>query len=112
MANENAASSNAQLRTARFAYVAAVFAALGGLLFGYDTGVISSALIFIKRDFGRTTTAVEIVVSGGLLGTAVGRTAGAKGSGLFGRNLRAGSSAVVTMKVRTVFSPASASWRT
>jgi phage shock protein PspC (stress-responsive transcriptional regulator) len=44
----------AHLRGARFVYIAAVFAALGGLLFGYDTGVISGALIFIKREFGLT----------------------------------------------------------
>jgi len=59
-----AALSDAHLRGARFVYVAAVFAALGGLLFGYDTGVISGALIFIKREFGLTTAAEEIVVSG------------------------------------------------
>jgi hypothetical protein len=51
---EIAALSDAHLRGARFVYIAALFAALGGLLFGYDTGVISGALIFIKREFGLT----------------------------------------------------------
>src|SRR6266853_35436 len=85
MANEDAALSNAQLRTARFVYVAAVFAALGGLLFGYDTGVISGALIFIKREFGLTTAAEEIVVSGVLLGATIGAIVGGKAADLFGR---------------------------
>src|SRR5262252_407475 len=78
MAKENAALSNAQPRTATFVYVAAVFAALGGLLFGYDTGVISGALIFIKREFGLTTGAEEIVVSGVLLGATIGAIVGGK----------------------------------
>ena len=30
----------------------AITAALCGLLFGYDTGVISGALLFLKKDFG------------------------------------------------------------
>src|SRR6266481_908785 len=85
MANENAALSNAHLRTARFVYVAAVFAALGGLLFGYDTGVISGALIFIKREFGLTTAAEEIVVSGVLLGATIGAIVGGKAADRFGR---------------------------
>jgi MFS family permease len=66
-------------------HIAALFAALGGLLFGYDTGVISGALIFIKREFGLTTTAEEIVVSGVLLGASIGAIIGGKAADLFGR---------------------------
>src|SRR5213080_4633584 len=77
--------SDARLRGATFVYIAAVFAALGGLLFGYDTGVISGALIFIKREFGLTTAAEEIVVSGVLLGATIGAIVGGKAADLFGR---------------------------
>ncbi len=77
--------SDARLRGATFVYIAALFAALGGLLFGYDTGVISGALIFIKREFGLTTAAEEIVVSGVLLGATLGAIAGGKAADLFGR---------------------------
>src|SRR5881227_720819 len=82
---EIAPVSAARLRGAMFVYVAAVFAALGGLLFGYDTGVISGALIFIKREFGLTTAAEEIVVSGVLLGATIGAIVGGKAADLFGR---------------------------
>jgi len=67
---EVAALSGTHPRGARFVYIAALFAALGGLLFGYDTGVISGALIFIKREFALTTAAEEVVVSGVLLGSS------------------------------------------
>ena len=80
-----AALRGAQLRGTRFVYIAALFAALGGLLFGYDTGVISGALIFIKREFGLTTAAEEVVVSGVLLGATIGAIFGGKAADLFGR---------------------------
>ena len=48
------------------------FGALGGLLFGYDTGVISGAILFIKDDFGLSPFMQGAVVAALLLGAMVG----------------------------------------
>src|ERR1700685_224454 len=48
--------------------------ALGGLLFGYDTGVVSGALLFVKKDFGGLSSFQEELVTSLLL---VGAVAGA-----------------------------------
>src|SRR5207248_150809 len=85
MADKETAALRDALCGRKFVYIAASFAALGGLLFGYDTGVISGALIFIKREFGLTTVAEEIVVSGVLLGATLGAIVGGKAADLFGR---------------------------
>lgn len=50
----------------------AAIAALGGMLFGYDTGVISGALLYIKKDFSATTFEQEMIVSSLLVGAMVG----------------------------------------
>ncbi|HEX5193392.1 MAG TPA: sugar porter family MFS transporter [Solirubrobacteraceae bacterium] len=47
-------------------------AALGGLLFGYDTGVISGALLFIKNSFHLGSTGQGVVVSAVLVGAVLG----------------------------------------
>ena len=53
-------------------YIIASVAALGGLLFGYDTGVISGALIFIREVMSLSPTMQGIVVSIALAGAAIG----------------------------------------
>jgi sugar porter (SP) family MFS transporter len=56
----------------------ACIAALGGLLFGYDIGIISGALLFIENDFPLTPFLTGVVVSSILLGAVIG--AGASGA--------------------------------
>ena len=69
----------------RFVYVAAAFAGLGGLLFGYDTGVISGAELFFRTDFALSDFALEIIVSGVLAGAALGALVGGRLADVFGR---------------------------
>src|SRR5665811_1100612 len=68
-----------------FVYFAVGVAALGGLLFGYDTGVISGAILFITKQFSLSSTAEEIVVSSVLVGAVAGATIGGALTGRFGR---------------------------
>jgi SP family galactose:H+ symporter-like MFS transporter len=68
-----------------FVYFAVGVAALGGLLFGYDTGVISGAILFIKNQFSLSATMEEIVVSSVLVGAVIGATLGGALTGRFGR---------------------------
>ena len=69
----------------RFVYTAVAIAALGGLLFGYDTGVISGALLFVKVEFSLSPTMEEVVVSAVLMGAVLGAGAGGALTGRFGR---------------------------
>jgi sugar porter (SP) family MFS transporter len=48
-----------------------IFAALGGLLYGYDLGVISGALLFIDKDITLTTNQTALVVSAVLGGGSI-----------------------------------------
>ncbi|KAG6550528.1 hypothetical protein Mapa_007897 [Marchantia paleacea] len=65
----------------------AISAGLGGLLFGYDTGVISGALLYIRDDFEVVdkNTSLQAIVSSALAGAIVGSAVGGKMSDRFGR---------------------------
>lgn len=59
--------------------------ALGGLLYGYDTGVISGALLFIKNDIPLTDFTKGLVVSSMLIGAIFGSGFSGPLSDKFGR---------------------------
>ena len=59
-----------------FVYLATATSALGGMLFGYDIGVISGAILFIKKEFNLSSGLEEIVVSSVLLGSLAGAVVG------------------------------------
>src|SRR5687768_17613717 len=46
-----------------FLYVVSLLSAVGGFLFGYDTGIASGAMVFIRPQFNLNELWVEIVVS-------------------------------------------------
>ncbi|MEJ2216747.1 MAG: sugar porter family MFS transporter [Gemmatimonadota bacterium] len=62
-----------------------VFGALGGMLFGYDTGIIAGAILFIRQDLNLSPLAEGLVVSSLLLGALVGAAASGYLSDRLGR---------------------------
>ena len=72
-------------RTPWFIYILSFFAAIGGFLFGYDTGVVSGAMLLLKNKFKLSSILEEVIVSvtigfaclfalcGGLLNDRFGR---------------------------------------
>ncbi|MBF7978559.1 sugar porter family MFS transporter [Rahnella laticis] len=65
--------------------VIAFIATLGGLLFGYDTGVIAGALLFMKHDLHLTSVTTGMVTSFLILGSAIGAICAGRVADRFGR---------------------------
>ena len=66
-----------QRSAGRFLTKLTVIATLGGLLFGYDTGIISGALLYMKDDldlsaFGEATVVSSLLFPGAALGALLG----------------------------------------
>ena len=61
------------------------FAALGGFLFGYDTGVVSGAMLKIRQDFHLAPLYQELIVSMTIAGAAVAALVAGPFADLFGR---------------------------
>jgi SP family galactose:H+ symporter-like MFS transporter len=81
------AAGDVQATSTGFVILAAIFAAVGGLLFGYDTAAISGAVIFIKQQFSLSTFPEELVVGMVLVGAATAALGGGRLSDRLGRRV-------------------------
>ena len=70
-----------------YVLLVASVAALGGLLFGYDTGVISGAILFITKDFGLATRLQAFTISVVLIGCMIGAVVAGSVADRIGRRL-------------------------
>ncbi len=66
-------------------YIVAIVASLGGLLSGYDTGVISGALLFINETWVLPDTLQGFLVSSVLIGAVIGAATNGVLADIFGR---------------------------
>lgn len=79
----------------RFVVLVAAIAALGGALFGYDTGVISGALLFINKEFQLTPFMEGLVTSALLIGAAFGAVVSGRIADRLGRKRVLIASAII-----------------
>jgi sugar porter (SP) family MFS transporter len=82
-------------RAHRNVVMTAAIAGLGGLLFGYDTGIIASALLFVKKDFDLGSFEQGMVVSAVPVGAIFGAAIAGQAADRLGRRRTIVSAAVV-----------------
>ncbi len=85
MAHPGAAAPRADGGSLAYVYLLSGVAALGGLLFGYDTGVISGAIGFLKERFALDAVMEGWAVSSALVGCVGGALCAGVLSDAFGR---------------------------
>jgi MFS transporter, SP family, galactose:H+ symporter len=74
-------------RAQRNVVLTAAIAGLGGLLFGYDTGIIASALLFIRGDFDLSSFEQGLVVAAVPIGAILGAAFAGQAADRYGRRL-------------------------
>ncbi len=67
--------------------VIAAIAATGGLLFGFDTGVISGAIPFFREFWSLTDKQVELIATAGLIGAILGAVSSGRITDILGRKI-------------------------
>ena len=91
--------NNVQVERGKNAYLFLVLliVGVGGILYGFDIGVIGPALLFIKKSITLTTVQTEFVVAGVFWGGLIGTLVAGPVADKFGRKLVVALSALVFM---------------
>lgn len=107
MNSSDESSEQANKVTSKRVIWATFVIALGGLLFGYDSGVISGALPSMTKDFNLDAIHSGMVVSSLVVGAAIGALSAGRVSDRFGRRpvLIAASAIFVLGAIIAAFSP-------
>ena len=98
------------LRPKLFLFLLTTIAALGGFLFGYDTGVVSGAMLRVRERFHLNSTWQEIIVSVTLAGAAVSAALGGPLSDCLGRKPVLLMASVIFTVGAAVMGAAEAEW--
>ncbi|WDT80757.1 MAG: sugar porter family MFS transporter [Candidatus Manganitrophus sp.] len=87
MEKENVSQPEKKTKLTAYVLIAAIIAAIGGILFGFDTGVISGAILFIVKQWNLTHKQAELATSSVLIGAVLGALAGGAMGDRLGRRL-------------------------
>ncbi len=82
---ESASAGSGNSRATPILAATAVVSAIAGFLYGYDTGIISGALLQITDEFGIGSGWQSVIATGILVGAVIGALVGARLSERFGR---------------------------
>jgi sugar porter (SP) family MFS transporter len=87
--------------------IATAISAVGGILFGFDTGIISGAILFIQKDWNLSTTQESIATSSVLIGAILGAVLGGFLADRLGRkrSIIAGSTLFILGTLIVIASP-------
>jgi SP family galactose:H+ symporter-like MFS transporter len=81
----------------RWIFLVALLVGLGGILYGYDVGVVSGALLFIHKSIPMTSTQTGIIVGAVLGGGLVGTLIAGPLADWYGRRFTIGASSLIFM---------------
>jgi len=78
-------ASSTYVLNKKYLYFIAYVASIGGIFFGFDAGIISSAILFIRNDFHLTAFADGLVIGSLMFGGLIGTLVAEEVSNVFGR---------------------------